>query len=576
MAAAARWAAARAASALTADGPDWEAAGGAPKADPGGTSEEGTNAPPGARGAGFAPRGGGGGTFATVTPGGGGGGDPARARARARAGGEPHPGRGRDRGLLAAAPTTALARGLVRHPRSRVPRASERAIERPIVARVATRGGLCARSRSRPPVGQIARSTEVWNVIDDSELSLVVSPLALLSPFRLGTPDARHSSRRVGRAPRGVLALRDVALRDVPPTPRAGAARRFRDPRRGCRRAPPGAAVERARSAFASGATRSIRPARRRRAVRARGGRPRARVVRVRRVRAMEIDLDGALGPPWPAHPQYEVLVREHVRALAAYLRRRARELLAPGTSPLVVLEVGAGDGRLARHLTRAVRDMDAADPTVVSADRRVLRRRRPLLLTPPTPTRRRPELPSLRRPEPPEPQTGCFEWTRWSPSRTRGPQASRRFQSLMSFCVAGNRWAWTGPPRCARGRACASTCWWARRTMGYAASRGPRGDRAGSNPGGELEDELEDEDEDEDDAPPNSGRETGFEPARAPYEVDGFERVELPEVSRGQICRTDERWWGARRSRTVSFRRVGGDASGGPGGVDGDRRGIA
>ena len=77
--------------------------------------------------------------------------------------------------------------------------------------------------------------------------------------------------------------------------------------------------------------------------------------------------LDGALGAPWPAHPQYEVLVREHVRALAAYLRRRARELLAPGTSPLVVLEVGAGDGRLARHLTRAVRDMDAADPTVVS-----------------------------------------------------------------------------------------------------------------------------------------------------------------------------------------------------------------
>ena len=95
MAAAARWAAARAASALTADGPDWEAAGGAPKADPGGTSEEGTNAPPGARGAGFAPRGGGGGTFATVTPGGGGGGGipPAPAPAPAPVG-NPIPGGG--------------------------------------------------------------------------------------------------------------------------------------------------------------------------------------------------------------------------------------------------------------------------------------------------------------------------------------------------------------------------------------------------------------------------------------------------------------------------------------------------
>ena len=83
-----------------------------------------------------------------------GAGDPARARARASRRWGPIPGGGAIEGLLAAAPTTALARGLVRHPRSRVPRASERPIERPIVARVATRGGLCARSRSRPPFGQ--------------------------------------------------------------------------------------------------------------------------------------------------------------------------------------------------------------------------------------------------------------------------------------------------------------------------------------------------------------------------------------------------------------------------------------
>ena len=277
--------------------------------------------------------------------------------------------------------------------------------------------------------------------------------------------------------------------------------------------------------------------------------------------------LDGALGAPWPAHPQYEVLVREHVRALAAYLRRRARELLAPGTSPLVVLEVGAGDGRLARHLTRAVRDMDAADPTVVSPtvvffavdDHSSSRRRRQ--------RGDDPSLPSLRRPEPPGPQTGVLRVDAlvaianagtptvaaipipdvvlccWQPMGVDWTAAMRARASVREYVLVGE----TDDGICGEPWA----TW---------------GSRTGSNPGGELEDELEDEDEDEDDAPPNSGRETGFEPARAPYEVDGFERVELPEVSRGQICRTDERWWGARRSRTVSFRRVGGDASGAPG----------
>lgn len=43
-----------------------------------------------------------------------------------------------------------------------------------------------------------------------------------------------------------------------------------------------------------------------------------------------------------------------------------------------------------------------------------------------------------------------------------------------------------------------------------------------------------------------------------APYERDGFERVDLADVSAaGQVCRTDERWRRSRQSRTVSFRRV-------------------
>lgn len=40
------------------------------------------------------------------------------------------------------------------------------------------------------------------------------------------------------------------------------------------------------------------------------------------------------------------------------------------------------------------------------------------------------------------------------------------------------------------------------------------------------------------------------------PYLADGFERVDLAFLSKHQVCRTDEPWLKARRSKTVSFRR--------------------
>ena len=42
----------------------------------------------------------------------------------------------------------------------------------------------------------------------------------------------------------------------------------------------------------------------------------------------------------------------------------------------------------------------------------------------------------------------------------------------------------------------------------------------------------------------------------RPPHEADGFERVDLDALSKHQVCRTDEPWLKARRSKTVSFRR--------------------
>jgi hypothetical protein len=40
------------------------------------------------------------------------------------------------------------------------------------------------------------------------------------------------------------------------------------------------------------------------------------------------------------------------------------------------------------------------------------------------------------------------------------------------------------------------------------------------------------------------------------PYLASGFARVELPQLSRWQLCRTDERWRPRGASRTVAFRR--------------------
>lgn len=43
----------------------------------------------------------------------------------------------------------------------------------------------------------------------------------------------------------------------------------------------------------------------------------------------------------------------------------------------------------------------------------------------------------------------------------------------------------------------------------------------------------------------------------RPPYEIDGWERVELENLSKIQLCRTDERWSTTRHSHTVAFRRM-------------------
>ncbi|EIE19020.1 hypothetical protein COCSUDRAFT_67934 [Coccomyxa subellipsoidea C-169] len=63
--------------------------------------------------------------------------------------------------------------------------------------------------------------------------------------------------------------------------------------------------------------------------------------------------LDG--GPTWR---QYEVWTRDYINSLAAYLWRRGEEL---GLEHLAILEVGAGDGRLSAHLQAALAQLRPA-----------------------------------------------------------------------------------------------------------------------------------------------------------------------------------------------------------------------
>ena len=64
----------------------------------------------------------------------------------------------------------------------------------------------------------------------------------------------------------------------------------------------------------------------------------------------------GTLGERWPTYKQYEVLTAEYVAKLARYLRSRRSEIIGADDvgeplRSLRVLELGAGDGRLTRHL---------------------------------------------------------------------------------------------------------------------------------------------------------------------------------------------------------------------------------
>jgi len=240
--------------------------------------------------------------------------------------------------------------------------------------------------------------------------------------------------------------------------------------------------------------------------------------------------------------PMYEVFTREHVAGLASYFRGRADALLGAEakTRSLRVLELGAGSGVLSRSLAAATAALDEAelfgidevsrasvtyhatddysfrakqgvsrdeeDDEEENADVRALDYRAALRDS------------VLCDGSPPDAVLIC-----WHPIRQDWTAEVRRVAAVLEYVLVGE---------CDFGACGLPVETW-----------GLRGDGCLSSDG-----------DDDDDVSETVCKSNAFSPP--PYLADGFERVDLAFLSKHQVCRTDEPWLKARRSKTVSFRR--------------------
>ena len=216
------------------------------------------------------------------------------------------------------------------------------------------------------------------------------------------------------------------------------------------------------------------------------------------------------------AHPRYEVYTAQHVHALATYLLQR-RAAYGISDRALRVLEVGAGDGRLASHLGAELERLGGAgavELTATDSDERGLRAASPVAAL----VRVAPCNAQLLAAEQPDVVLAC-----WQPFGVDWTATFRACASVREYVLIGE----ADDGLCGRP--------W--ETWGF---RG-RGEGGSSSDG--------DDNDKESRAAPRK--------VPAPHEADGFVRVDLPELSRWQLCRTDERWRSRGASRTVAFRRA-------------------
>jgi len=237
----------------------------------------------------------------------------------------------------------------------------------------------------------------------------------------------------------------------------------------------------------------------------------------------------GTLGERWPTYKQYEVLTAEYVAQLARYLRGRRSEIIGDDDvgeplRSLRVLELGAGDGRLTRHLREA---LDGHSVEVYATDDHSLGLARGVahqivvaadaldaIAAAGGASGSPVNIGSSNLPAACDVALVC-----WQPMGVDWTAAIRASASFQEYLLIGE--------------VNDGICGHPRLTWGL---------------------EEDDAGDSEDDG---TGEGAGRGHAMPSYVADGWTRVDVTDELGGrQICRTDERWLSGRRSRSTSFRR--------------------
>ncbi|MDI6603285.1 MAG: hypothetical protein QME57_04235 [Patescibacteria group bacterium] len=196
-------------------------------------------------------------------------------------------------------------------------------------------------------------------------------------------------------------------------------------------------------------------------------------------------------------NPVFEFLNEEYLNALADYFVGKIQEYGASEEKPLVILEIGAGNGRLSHFLQQKLEERAPGQTKVVATDSGEWRLKRDFPVE------------QLKHDEAMKKYSPDIVIVSWMPYLQDSSKDIRKCPSVKEYILIGET-----------DGGCCGDPWetWGQPWL------------------------LWDEDDEGGEKIP-------------PYEADGFEREDLDELSDLQICRTDEpgRY---RHSRTVSFKR--------------------
>lgn len=200
-------------------------------------------------------------------------------------------------------------------------------------------------------------------------------------------------------------------------------------------------------------------------------------------------------------NPVFEFLNQEYLNALADYFVQRIETYGASKEKPILVLEIGAGNGRLSHFLQQKIEEKAPGQAKVIATDSFEWE------IKPSFPVEKLNHIKSIKKYNP------DIVVCSWMPSNKDSTKDIRKIPNVKEYILIGETEG-----------GCCGASW----------------DTWGKIPSYELQ-LLEEE-----------GAETEKIP---PYEADGFERLDLKNLSKHQICRTDcvKDYY---HSETVSFRR--------------------